>query len=106
MAINPKLIGEYFVLGFLLLIISLSIRSFGVLMSLKGTNLNKKEKLFCIIAYLPKATVQSAKASVPIQNGVLGGEIMQAIAIFSVLLTAPLGSILIKLTAPKLLEKD
>lgn len=106
MAINPKLIGQYLILGFIILTISLSVRSIGVLISLNSTNLNKKEKLFCVIAYLPKATVQSAKASVPIQNGVLGGEIMQAIAIFSVLFTAPLGSILIKLTSKKLLEKD
>ena len=62
------------------------------------TNLSKKEKLFCIIAYLPKATVQSAKASIPLQMGVVGGDIMQAIAILSVLITAPIGAIGINLT--------
>lgn len=106
MAIDPKLVGKYFFIGLVILIISLSIRSLGVLISLRNTNLNNKEKLFCIIAYLPKATVQSAKSSVPLQMGVSGGEIMQAIAIFSVLLTAPIGSILIKLTSKRLLKTE
>lgn len=106
MAIDPKLVGKYFFIGLVILIISLSVRSLGVLISLRNTNLNNKEKLFCIIAYLPKATVQSAKSSVPLQMGVAGGEIMQAIAIFSVLLTAPIGSILIKLTSKRLLKTE
>ena len=105
MAINPKLVGNFFIIGVIMLIFSLSIRSLGVLISLIGTNLNKKEKLFCIIAYLPKATVQSAKAGIPLQMGVLGGDVMQAIAILSVLITAPIGAIGIKLTAEKYLEK-
>lgn len=106
MAINPKLVGEFFIIGVVILSCSLFVRSIGVLISLIGTNLSKKEKLFCIIAYLPKATVQSAKASIPLQMGVLGGEIMQAIAILSVLITAPIGAIGIKLTAPKYLSND
>lgn len=105
MAINPNLVGRYFIVGVLMLIFSLSVRSIGVLIALKGTNLTKKEKLFCVIAYLPKATVQSAKASIPLQMGVIGGEIMQAIAILSVLITAPIGAIGINLTADKILKK-
>ena len=67
MAINPTLVGEYIYIGILILSISLTIRSIGVLIALIGTNLTLKERLFCVIAYLPKATVQSAKASVPLQ---------------------------------------
>lgn len=104
MAINPALVGKFFVVGLIMLMISLTIRSIGVLISLIGTDLNAKEKLFCIIAYLPKATVQSAKAGIPLQMGVAGGEIMQAIAILSVLITAPIGAIGIKLTEEKYLE--
>ncbi|MGL6104983.1 cation:proton antiporter domain-containing protein [Romboutsia sp.] len=104
MAINPSLVGSYFTVGATILACSLFIRSIGVLLSLSGTNLNKKEKLFCVIAYLPKATVQSAKASIPMQMGVAGGEIMQAIAILSVLITAPIGAIGINLTSNKLLS--
>lgn len=106
MAINPKLVGQYFIVGVVLLTCSLTIRSIGVLISLTGTDLSKKEKLFCIIAYLPKATVQSAKAGIPLQNGVEGGAVMQAIAILSVLITAPIGAIGIKIMAPKCLSYD
>ena len=106
MAINPSLVGKYFLVGIVMLTISLSIRSIGVLIALHGTNLTKKEKMFCIIAYLPKATVQSAKASIPLQMGVVGGEVMQAIAILSVLITAPIGAIGINLTADKILQKQ
>lgn len=104
MAINPTLVGEYIYVGLFMLTISLSFRSVGVLLALTGTNLNLKERIFCVIAYLPKATVQSAKSSIPLQMGVAGGEIMQAIAILSVLVTAPLGAIGIKLTSDKLLN--
>lgn len=106
MSINPILVGKYFFIGIMILTISLFIRSIGVFIALIGTNLNKKEKLFCVIAYLPKATVQSAKASIPLQMGVLGGDIMQAIAILSVLVTAPIGAIGINLTCEKLLHTD
>lgn len=104
MAINPILALGYFKIGLLILTISLSFRSIGVLIALIGTNLTFKERLFCIIAYLPKATVQSAKAGIPLQMGVAGGEIMQAISLLSVLITAPIGAIGIKLTAPKFLN--
>lgn len=106
MAINPNVVGQYLYIGVMILSISLTIRSLGVLIALIGTNLSLKERLFCVIAYLPKATVQSAKASIPLQMGVAGGEIMQAIAILSVLITAPIGAIGIRLTSDILLNVD
>lgn len=106
MAINPGLVGGYFFIGLTILTYSLSIRSIGVLIALIGTNLIYRERLFCVIAYLPKATVQSAKAGIPLQMGVVGGEVMQAIAILSVLITAPLGAIGINSTYKKLLENS
>ena len=105
MAINPSLVGEYLWIGIGMLIISLTVRSIGVVISLIGTDLSFKERVFCVIAYLPKATVQSAKAGIPLQMGVVGGEIMQAIAILSVLVTAPIGAIGIKVTSSKLLNQ-
>ena len=105
MAINPTLVGEYIWIGVIMLMISLSIRSIGVLISLIGTNLSIKERIFCVVAYLPKATVQSAKAGIPLQMGIAGGEIMQALAILSVLITAPIGAIGIKLTSPRFLSQ-
>ncbi|NFB58021.1 sodium:proton antiporter [Clostridium botulinum] len=95
--------------GFLgIMIIALGIvgRSIGVLISLKGSNLNKEEKLFCIIAYIPKATVQAAMGAVPLVNGVEAGDIILAIAVLSILTTAPLGAIAINLSGPKLLESN
>ena len=106
MEINPNLVEEYIYIGILILSISLTVRSIGVLVALIGTNLNLKERLFCVIAYLPKATVQSAKAAVPLQMGVAGGEIMQAIAILSVLITAPIGAIGIRLSSDRLLSVE
>ena len=105
MAINPSLVGKYLWIGIAMLIISLTVRSIGVVISLIGTNLSFKERIFCVIAYLPKATVQSAKAGIPLQMGVAGGEVMQAIAILSVLITAPIGAIGIKLSSPILLNQ-
>ena len=106
MAINPRLVGEYFLIGTLMLLISLTMRSIGVMISLIGTKLTLKEKLFCVIAYLPKATVQSAKAGVPLKMGVANGDVMQAIAILSVLSTAPIGAIGIKLTSKRFLTLE
>ena len=105
MAINPRLVSHYFFIGVIILAISLTVRSIGVLLALIGTDLNRQERLFCVIAYLPKATVQSAKAGIPLQMGVAGGDVMQALAILSVLITAPIGAIGIKLTAPRFLEQ-
>ena len=105
MAINPSLVGKYLWIGIAMLIISLTVRSIGVVISLIGTDLSFKERIFCVIAYLPKATVQSAKAGIPLQMGVAGGEVMQAIAILSVLITAPIGAIGIKLSSPRLLNQ-
>lgn len=106
MAINPTLVGQFFLIGLGILSISLFVRSIGVILSLIGTNLSYKERIFCIIAYLPKATVQSAKAAIPMQMGVAGGEIMQAIAILSVLITAPIGAIGIRLTSDRFLHTE
>ncbi|HDI3054867.1 TPA: cation:proton antiporter [Clostridium botulinum] len=93
-------------LGIIIIALGLIGRSIGVLISLKGSNLNKKEKLFCVIAYIPKATVQAAMGAVPLANGVAAGDIILAIAVLSILTTAPLGAIAINLSGPKLLESN
>ncbi|HSH36255.1 MAG TPA: sodium:proton antiporter, partial [Schnuerera sp.] len=67
------------------------------------TNLNWKERLFCIISYTPKATVQAAMGAVPLSIGVESGELILAIAVLSILITAPLGAIGINYSAEKLL---
>lgn len=79
-------------------------RSIGVLISLIGTNLNIKERLFCAVSYIPKATVQAAIGAVPLAAGVASGEMILAVAVLSIIITAPLGAVGIRLLAP-LLEK-
>ena len=69
-----------------------------------ASGLNMKERLFCVFAYLPKATVQAAMGSVPLARGVPGGELMLAYAVLAIVVTAPLGLILIRIFGPKLLE--
>ncbi|EPY2271351.1 cation:proton antiporter [Clostridium sporogenes] len=93
-------------LGIIIIALGLIGRSIGVLISLKGSNLNKREKLFCVIAYIPKATVQAAMGAVPLANGVAAGDIILAIAVLSILTTAPLGAIAINLSCSRLLESN
>ncbi len=88
----------------LVIFIALIFRSVGVLVCLIGTKLNRKEKLYCIIAYLPKATVQAAIGSVPLSLGLPCGNIVLSVAVLSILITAPLGAILMDLTYKKLLN--
>lgn len=79
-------------------------RSAGVWLSTAGSALNRRERLFCICAYLPKATVQAALGAVPLSRGIPGGDAILALAVLSVLLTAPLGLFAIRLGGPLLLD--
>lgn len=91
-------------IGIIIIAIGLIGRSTGVIISLMGSNLNLKEKLFCIISYTPKATVQAAIGAIPLTLGVEGGEVILAIAVLSILITAPLGAIGINYSGEKLLK--
>lgn len=90
----------------LMILIGLFIRSFGVLGSLLKTQLNKKERLFCVLAYLPKATVQAAIGSVPLAMGLECGDIVLTIAVLGIMITAPLGAFAIEYSHSRLLEKN
>jgi NhaP-type Na+/H+ or K+/H+ antiporter len=79
----------------LLVILALVFRMMGVAISLVKTKLNIKERLFCAVAYTPKATVQAALGTVPLAMGLHCGEIVLAVAVISILLTAPFGAICI-----------
>lgn len=76
----------------------------GVYISLIKTNLNYKEKIFVGFSYIPKATVQAAIGSVPLQMGIKSGKEILTVAVISIILTAPLGAGLIDFTKNKLLE--
>ncbi len=79
-------------------------RSIGTYLSLLGTPFNWKEKLFCIVAYIPKATVQAAIGAVPLSAGVPSGELILAMAVLSILLTAPPGAIAIMAMGERILD--
>ncbi len=92
--------------GIILVAIGLVGRSLGVWLSTAGSALNKKERLFAMMAYSPKATVQAAVASLPLAAGLPSGQVILAIGVLSIILTAPLGAILIKRYAPRLLVQE
>ena len=90
----------------LMIFVALVIRSIGVFLCLVKTPLNGKERLFCIIAYLPKATVQAAIGSVPLAMGLPCGQIVLSVAVLAILITAPLGALGMDRTYRILLEKE
>ena len=85
---------------------ALIFRSAGVALCLVKTPLTKKERLFCMIAYLPKATVQAAIGSVPLAMGLSCGQIVLSVAVLAILITAPLGALGIDLTYKRFLKKE
>ena len=90
----------------LMIIVALVFRSIGVAICLLGTSMNWKERIFCMIAYLPKATVQAAIGSVPLAMGLPCGQIVLSVAVLAILITAPLGALGIDLTYKQLLTKE
>ena len=89
-----------------LIFLALAIRSCGVLLCTIGTSLTGKERLFCVIAYLPKATVQAAIGSVPLAAGLSCGKIILSVAVMGIVITAPLGAFGMDMTYQKLLIKE
>jgi len=92
--------------GLLLIFCGLSARTLGVFISTLGTNFNRKEKVFCAIAYIPKATVQAAIGAIPLSMHVKSGETILAIAVLAIIVTAPIGLIGIKWGSKNLLTHD
>ena len=86
--------------------VALLFRTVGMLLCLVKTTLNWKERLFCVIAYLPKATVQAAIGSVPMAMGLPCGQIILSVAVMAILITAPLGALGMDASFEKLLEKE
>ncbi len=93
--------GAVFVI---IILLALVFRIVGVFISILGTPFNKKEKIFCMIAYMPKATVQAAIGSVPLAMGLSCGNIVLTAAVTAIIITAPLGAVLIDKNYKKLLS--
>ena len=87
-----------------MIFLALLFRTVGVLLCVTGTGLNRKERMFCVISYLPKATVQAAIGSVPMAMGLSCGKIVLSVAVLAILITAPLGAIGMDTTYQKLLK--
>lgn len=92
--------------GTLVIAGGLAARSIGTYLSLIGSGLNHREKVFAVVSYIPKATVQAAIGAVPLAAGVAGGEVILAVAVLSILITAPLGAIGIKLMGERVLKES
>lgn len=87
-----------------LILLGLLFRTVGVLISTVKTGFNFKERVFCIVAYLPKATVQAAIGSVPLAMGLPSGQLILSGAVVAILITAPLGALGIDILGKKFLE--
>lgn len=104
--VNIQVAWDAGLAGSVLVIAGLIARSAGTYLSVLGAGLNLKEKLFCVISYIPKATVQAAIGAVPLEMGVAGGEIILSVAVVSIILTAPLGAIGISLAGERWLKRE
>ena len=94
--------------GFLTILLIIGVMIFrlaGVYISLIKTNLNYKERIFSSFAYMPKATVQAAIGGLPLAMGLASGEIILTVAVASIIITAPIGALLIDRSYKKLLTK-
>ena len=89
-----------------MIFVALIFRSFGVLLCTVKTNLSAKERAFCVVAYLPKATVQAAIGSVPFVAGLPCGKIVLSVAVMAIIITAPLGAFGMDLTYKKILTRE
>lgn len=89
-----------------LIFLALLFRAVGVLICTAGTDFNRKERLFCVIAYLPKATVQASIGAVPLSLGLPCGKIVLSVAVLAIIITAPLGAIGIDFTKGRFLENN
>lgn len=90
----------------ILILVVILFRMIGVFVCVIKTKLSFKEKIFCMIAYTPKATVQAAIGGLPLAMGLSSGELILTISVVAILLTAPLGAFGIDLTYEKILSED
>ena len=103
--VNIEYLGKVGAKAFVVIIGALIFRMFGVFVCLLGTNLKRKEQLFAMMAYTPKATVQAAIGGIPLALGLACGDTVLTVAVLAIVFTAPLGAFAIDLSYKKLLNK-
>ena len=105
-AVDIIYVSETGLAAVLMVFAALIFRAAGVVLCLAGTKLSRRERLFCVIAYLPKATVQAAIGSVPLAMGLPCGKIVLSVAVLAILITAPLGALGMDAAYRKLLKYE
>ena len=105
-AVDIRYVSETGLAAVLMVFAALIFRAAGVVLCLAGTKLSRRERLFCVIAYLPKATVQAAIGSVPLAMGLPCGKIVLSVAVLAILITAPLGALGMDAAYQKLLKYE
>jgi solute carrier family 9B (sodium/hydrogen exchanger), member 1/2 len=104
--VDPKVAWHAGLAGLAVIGIGLVFRSVGTYLSVSGVGLNWREKVFCMAAYIPKATVQAAIGAIPLEAGVPGGELILAMAVLAVLVTAPPGVMAISRWGDRVLDTE
>jgi NhaP-type Na+/H+ or K+/H+ antiporter len=105
-AVNITVVSDLGIQAIFLVFGALVFRTIGVFVALLKTDLIMKERLFVMIAYLPKATVQAAIGAIPLASGIPSGDLMLSVAVLAIIITAPLGAIGIDLTYSRLLPQE
>ncbi len=105
-AVDIRYMAKAGAMALLMIGAALLFRAVGVCICMLGTKLTWKERVFCIIAYLPKATVQAAIGSVPLAAGLSCGTLVLSVAVMAIVITAPIGALGIDSTYKHLLEKE
>jgi len=103
--VDVRVLFDLGLLTIVLVVISMIFRISGVYLSLIHTSLNNKEKLFTAVSYLPKATVQAAIGAIPLSLGIENGELILMVSVLAIIITAPIGAILMDKTYKTLLVK-
>nr|WP_317363901.1 cation:proton antiporter [uncultured Blautia sp.] len=103
--VNIGYLSKVGVKALVVIAVALIFRMFGVFFCLLGTSLDKKERLFAMMAYTPKATVQAAIGGIPLSLGIACGDIVLTVAVLAIVLTAPAGAFAMDLSYKKFLKK-
>lgn len=103
--VNISYLGKVGIRAFIVIVCALVFRMCGVFVCLLGTSLKRKERLFTMLAYTPKATVQAAIGGIPLALGFACGDTVLTVAVLAIVITAPLGAFAIDLSYKKLLKR-
>ena len=104
--VNINVLSAVGISAIVIIFVGLAFRVMAVFMSLVKTKFSGKEKIFVGLSYLPKATVQAAIGAIPLSLGIASGEIILMIAVLAIIITAPLGAILVDISYKKLIVED